>query len=65
MSTDRVQNDNIWTKYLSKADKEDERLVDNWNKLLDVVLTFVRCYSSSLHYRFYIFGYRLDSSSVF
>ena len=35
------KDDNIWKDYVDAARKYDERMVDEWNKFLDVILVFV------------------------
>jgi hypothetical protein len=47
-----AHHDIPWVQYLKEALNADARLVKEWNQVLDVLFVFVRCYSSSLHYRF-------------
>lgn len=37
-----VENeDKLWSDYLTKADAFDKRLVEDWNKIVDVILIYV------------------------
>ena len=39
------QNDNtIWDDYLDMAEKTDDRILKDWNSVIDVILVFVRGY---------------------
>ena len=39
---DRVEDeDSLWSHYLNKADEFDKRLVDDLNKIVDVILVYV------------------------
>ena len=43
-----VEDDDVlWTEYLKEAANADARLVKDWTKVIDVLLVFVRCQSSS------------------
>jgi len=33
--------DSLWTEYLKRANSFDERTVDEWNKIVDVILIYV------------------------
>ena len=39
---DNVEKDDpLWNEYLEKAAAFDERMVDEWNKIVDVLLVYV------------------------
>ena len=43
---DNVEKDDpLWNEYLDKAAVFDERMVDEWNKIVDVLLFFVGYFS--------------------
>jgi hypothetical protein len=45
LSSPGVQDDDaFWTEYLNLASSTDARLVQDWTKVIDVLLVFVRCY---------------------
>ena len=35
------KDDPLWQEYVEKAATFDERMVDNWNKIVDVILVYV------------------------
>lgn len=35
------KGDPIWTQYLEEANEFDARMVDGWNKIVDVILVYV------------------------
>ena len=35
------EDDPIWKEYVEAATASDTRMVENWNKILDVILVFV------------------------
>ena len=35
------KDDPLWNEYLDKAAAFDERMVDEWNKIVDVLLVYV------------------------
>ena len=42
---DKVEkNDSVWKDYVDKAADFDVRMVDEWNKTVDVLLVFVGCF---------------------
>ena len=48
VSNDSVEDDDIlWMEYLKEAANTDACLVKDWTKVIDVLLVFVRCQSSS------------------
>jgi hypothetical protein len=45
---DNVEKDDpLWNEYLERASLFDERMVDEWNKIVDVLLVYV-CFFSLL-----------------
>ena len=45
---DNVEKDDpVWKEYVEKASVFDERMVDEWNKTVDVLLVFVGYFSLS------------------
>ena len=41
------KDDPVWKEYVDKANAFDERMVDEWNKTVDVLLVFVSYFSLS------------------
>jgi len=35
------EHDQLWKKYLEKATSFDQRIIEDWNKIVDVTLVFV------------------------
>ena len=35
------KDDSLWKEYIEKATKFDERIIEDWNKIVDVTLVFV------------------------
>jgi len=44
MSHNVQDDDPMWIEYLNEAAKTDARLIDDWTKVIDVILVFVRGY---------------------
>lgn len=44
------KDDPIWKQYVDKAASFDERMVDQWNKIVDVLLVYVGITSGSTFY---------------
>lgn len=60
-----VQDDDIlWTEYLNLASVADARLVTGWTKIIDVLLVFVRDYSSTSPLSLSVVLSRLHSLAV-
>jgi hypothetical protein len=38
-------NDPLWEEYVKKATSFDERIIEDWNKIVDVTLVFVNVLS--------------------
>lgn len=36
------QDDEVWTRYLAVASIVDSRMIDDWTKIIDVILVYVR-----------------------
>ncbi|KAF8811283.1 hypothetical protein BYT27DRAFT_6462320 [Phlegmacium glaucopus] len=45
---DHVENDSLWKDYVEKAEKFDERIIDDWNKIVDVILVYVALFIAVL-----------------
>jgi hypothetical protein len=61
------KDDPLWKEYLDKAAVFDVRMVDEWNKIVDVLLVYVGIYHY-LHYEidaYHRIDYRLRFSSPF
>ena len=43
------KDDPLWKEYLDKAAVFDTRMVDEWNKIVDVLLVYVGYFSCCLH----------------
>ena len=43
------KDDPLWKEYLDKAAVFDARMVDEWNKIVDVLLVYVGYFSCYLH----------------
>ena len=48
------KDDPLWQEYVEKAATFDERMIDDWNKIVDVILVYVGislnpCYPSQYH----------------
>jgi hypothetical protein len=42
---DNVEKDDpLWKEYLDKAAAFDVRMIDEWNKIVDVLLVYVGCF---------------------
>jgi len=39
------ENDELWTKYLELAHSVDQRAIEDWGKIVDVILVYVGWFS--------------------
>ena len=39
-------DDPLWKEYVEKAEEFDKRMIDDWNKIVDVILVYVGIISS-------------------
>lgn len=62
-----VQDDNtLWTEYLKVASEADARLVNDWTKVIDDLLVFVRfCCFCFLHNYIMVIVYRSHFLAAF
>ena len=44
------KDDPLWKEYVEKAGPFDERMIDEWNRVIDVILVYVRVPYYSPHY---------------
>ncbi|KAF8801147.1 hypothetical protein BYT27DRAFT_7115509 [Phlegmacium glaucopus] len=43
-----VEKDSLWKDYVEKAEKFDERMINNWNQIVDVILVYVALFIAVL-----------------
>ncbi|KAF8811280.1 hypothetical protein BYT27DRAFT_7134298 [Phlegmacium glaucopus] len=42
------KDDSLWAEYLERADSFDKRIIDDWNKIVDVILVYVALFIATL-----------------